>query len=739
MERKITLFVSPNGNDNFSGRYPLEINDEGPFATIDRAISEIKSLPQGYDVEIMLRDGVHFIYSTLDLDAQICRGRKITLRNCCGERPVISSGYKLGNWMMTSDYPKGIPEETRGHIYEHPIHLINGRVPDVKTLFQGQKWLKRCQSKGFIPEDNSDLHRQCHMLKMPKGILSDYTLLTGAELIIRPSRQWAFNILEIENWDAEEDIITTKAAATYPMKKCHNFIDNISESVWIENSPGFLTERGSWYYDKERQKIYLWPEGNLDDIFIPILTEFIRIDGNEQENNTCVSNVTIEGITFTCGERFTINDSVGTMQHEWECCDSPNALLRLRDAHDCTVRNCVFEYSSNTAIRLDLNCQHNVISDNTIRYVGGSGVLLGGYGPGLLNVNRFNTVTRNHIYNCGEIYWQSMAIFVWHSSDNTISHNLIHDTGYIGIVVSGTRPVIFEHDRKHTVQDAGVREVLHARRDEIGSIEKWRNVLDKSKYANATDWFINVVDEVSVYQHVENNIIEKNDIYKVMQRMSDGNAIYLSDTCPGNIVRGNYVHDMDGLGGQQAIRTDEFLTGTILEDNVIYRCSGGGINLKHYNNHSKNNIIIDIRTVHEKDLRGEEAQMFFGYYSLVCVLDSKNLPESKKISIKDNVVVLCDPRQTYFRVGNNDGALLEDQITTGRLNQCILENNLYYATERVEEFKAFVHELNQKGLDKECVFGDPLITIENKKIMIEPSSPIFKMNIKLPHIEDTGI
>jgi parallel beta-helix repeat protein len=738
MNKKITLFVSPDGDDGLSGRYPDKIGTtDGSFQTIQRALEEIRTIPNGCDVQILLRDGTYKIHSGIVLSSDLCLDRRVTIKNCCGEKPVISSGYPLLEWTKTSEYPLGMPECCKGKVYQHTIPLINGKAPNIKTLFQGKKWLKRCSSKGFVPEDNSEFDKRWHSLKVPKGVINDYSLLSNAEVRIRPSFQWALNFLEVENWEEEKQKITTKSGGTYYLQKCHNFIDNITESAWIENSPEFFTEPSCWYCDHVNSTLYFWPEKDLDNIIMPTLTEFIRIDGEEEISGICVNGVNIEGITFTHGERFRITDNVGTLQHEWECYDSPNAIIRLRDAHNCTVKNCVFEYSSNSAIRLDLNCQYNEISNNTIRFVGGSGVLLAGYGPGLKNVNRFNVVKENHIYNCGEIYWQSIGIYVWHGSDNLVSHNLIHNTGYIGIVVGGSRPFVFSTNE--AVFDTCNREHLHARRDEIGSVEKWQAIDNKKSYSSETEYFIRLVNEMSAYQHVENNIVEKNEIYKCVQRMSDGNAIYVSDTCTGNYVRCNYIHDMDGMGGQQAIRTDEWLNGTIIENNVIYRCNGGGINLKHYNNDAINNYIIDVRTVHTKDLSGAEAQMFFGYFSLVCVLDSNILPDTKKIKIKNNVVVLSDSKQTYFRVGNNDGALLDDQIEKGRLDQCLLENNLYYAEERQDEYKNFVEQLNHRGLDKGCVFNNPLITIDNKKINIDSNSPILKMGIKSLDIEDVGI
>jgi len=85
-----------------------------------------------------------------------------------------------------------------------------------------------------------------------------------------------------------------------------------------------------------------------------------------------------------------------------------------------------------TALRLDLWCRENRVEGNHIDRMGGTGILLCGYGPGTRDVNKQNTVANNHIHHCGQIYWHAAGIFVWQSGRNRIANNLVHHLPYTG-------------------------------------------------------------------------------------------------------------------------------------------------------------------------------------------------------------------------------------------------------------------------------------------------------------------
>ena len=60
-------------------------------------------------------------------------------------------------------------------------------------------------------------------------------------------------------------------------------------------------------------------------------------------------------------------------------------------------------------VRFDLHAQHNRVVRNRLEYLGGTGVLLAGYGPGTRDVSKHNVVSENHIHHCGELHWHVTA------------------------------------------------------------------------------------------------------------------------------------------------------------------------------------------------------------------------------------------------------------------------------------------------------------------------------------------
>jgi parallel beta-helix repeat protein len=211
-------------------------------------------------------------------------------------------------------------------------------------------------------------------------------------------------------------------------------------TCWVQNSVKYLSGPNEWVLDSKQKKIYYWPENGKpsNDIFAPCLREFILLEGNVGKKIP-VKNITIKGLIFIQGDRDEWTSSDRRLQHDWDMLDKANAILRLRWAENCTIVGCRFENSSSSAIRLDLYSQHNCVDGNEITHIGGTGILLCGYGPGTVDLNNCNQIKGNHIRHCGEEFWHSPAIFIWQSGSNLVSGNLIHNMPYIGIVISGMR------------------------------------------------------------------------------------------------------------------------------------------------------------------------------------------------------------------------------------------------------------------------------------------------------------
>jgi hypothetical protein len=95
----LTLYVSPEGNDAWSGRIeaPNASATDGPFATIDRARLAVRALRErgpAHPVSVQIRNGVYFLTSPLVFTPEDSGAPEspVVYEAYPGESPVISGG-----------------------------------------------------------------------------------------------------------------------------------------------------------------------------------------------------------------------------------------------------------------------------------------------------------------------------------------------------------------------------------------------------------------------------------------------------------------------------------------------------------------------------------------------------------------------------------------------------------------------------------------------------------------------
>jgi len=106
--KEVVLYVSPSGNDSWSGRLPSpnKKKTDGPFATLQRALNEIAKLKAQsagmltQPVTIMLRGGVYFLDEPVTITPEHSGNEKNMLIICAykDEKPVLSGGRKIVGW-----------------------------------------------------------------------------------------------------------------------------------------------------------------------------------------------------------------------------------------------------------------------------------------------------------------------------------------------------------------------------------------------------------------------------------------------------------------------------------------------------------------------------------------------------------------------------------------------------------------------------------------------------------------
>ncbi len=578
------IYMAPNGNDAWSGALP-EANashTDGPLASLDAARAMVRErIAQGLSgpLTVQIRGGEYPLDQTVvfgpeDSGTAEC---PITYQAYPGERPVFTGGKRLTGWTACANDPEGLPAAAAGKLWYCDIPpALKGRW-QITTLYDGLEMLPRAHSadlKVAPTRVKDDLNAQ------PKNIadrlepgdaplsftrtffyqdndLREWPAVGDIEIFIRPKHSWLINLLPLANVDPATRTATFAIDPTYQVKP-----DN---TYHVENAIDYLDEAGEWCFSSQEGRVYLWPTRPLAecDIRAPFLQEFIRAEG--VEDGTPARFLHFSGLAFHHGLRDTWRVGDIGLQHDWDMYDKGNAILRFRHAEDCTVDDCSFTASSGDGVRLDLHCQRITVSSSLFAHLGGTGVLLSGYGAGTKDENHHNTITNNLLHHIGELYWHSPAIFIAQSGHNLISHNTIHDLSYNGMVISGIRP-----------HELMLHNPLANRREWIGSLRlaECQPFIELLFKQNAASWREIDMNEILPLLHSGENRVEYNDISRVMLRLEDGNAIYLSCMGINNRLVGNYIHEFLSERSNP-MRLDDNSTFTYFLDNVCIGSTKG--------------------------------------------------------------------------------------------------------------------------------------------------------------------
>ena len=684
------FYVAPDGRDENPG------NKAKPFATLQRARDEVRKLIAAglkTNVNVWIRGGTYTLSDTLVFGPEDSGTDQysVTYQAVPGEEPVLTSGVEIEGWKKPEGMLPALPVPAEGNVWVADVPESLGRF---STLYDKQGHLPRAQGNGFVPgdppagADGADRTGRLRNLYFPAGAIRNWSNLDDVEIVIRYSS--TMNILGLESVDEAAQVAWTSLPGTYPLRKLNR--QQRSPSAWVENVLEVLDHPGAWVLNTQTRKLYLWPRAEEPKgILAPRLRELIRVEGKIDVGGSTdlpVRNLVLRGLTLAHADRDMWSPGDIGIQHDWEMIDKPDALVRLRSAETCTVQNCKFRDSGGTAIRLDLYAQKNRIEGNEIRHMGQGGIMLIGYGPGRKDVNRYNEILNNHIHDCGLIYWHSVGLMLWQSGGNHVANNYIHHMPRHAISLSGVRVPYFE-------RRCDSREICKSLRwEEIGDRKTW--------------------DEVLPFLHTRNNIVEHNEVERVLQKLGDGAGINVTGAGEGNIIRRNYVHDIfsnEWVSG--CLRTDDWQRGTVWQENVIYRSNAGAWEHKGSNS-VINNYAIDVVPK--------------GYFRIY-----RDGPGEKI----DGTVL----ERNIFYSSNGAAVFYTFAVGPQQVAKSKIEHNLYYCS-GVEETSTpkFLETLRAQGVSATDAFADPMfVSLKTNDFRLKPDSPALKMGIKQIDLKGVGL
>jgi hypothetical protein len=485
----------------------LTVSPDGPVKTLAQARDKIRELRRAGDkgpMSVVVRGGTYFLDEPLVLTPE---DSGVTYTAAPGERAIISGGKRItgwkrekGPWTATADYDfhqlfVGGRRAIRARVPNKGYFRIDGRVQQEKPLtfkYRGDSIRKSWAERGDVEVQ----------------VLCSWQEARG----------------RITAVDEAAHTVQLAAVAVKP-----TMVGNMLQTdcyYSVENAPDAAMYESRWYLDRKTGTVsYLdRADPSQDDVIAPVLERLVILKG-EPENGKLVRNVVFRGLDFRHTDWKLPEGGFAGMQ----AVSTVPAAFEAEGAEGVTIEHCMFTQLGNYAISFGRGCFRNRVIGNDIFDVGAGGVKIGETTMNHQRENEaersgFNVVSDNDIHELGRIYPGAVGVLIAQSSDNTISHNHIHDLYFTGISVGWT-------------------------------------------------WQYKLVS-------LKNNIIEYNHIHDLGQKvMSDMGGIYTLGEQPGTVLRNNVIHDVNALVyGGWGIYFDQASTGIVAEKNIVYNCSVSALN-----------------------------------------------------------------------------------------------------------------------------------------------------------------
>lgn len=531
--RPLKLYVSPSGNDAWSGRartrflHPLGNN--GPFATIQRARDEIRALrkagqtlPEGAVIE--LQAGTYTFASPFELTAEDSGidGGPIVYCARKGKNVRIVGGAIIPSLTGVSDEATlaALTEEAKAHVLEadlsalgitdygspnptaHGCEVFYGATPMILARWPNQGFThvkgvteeqgktshgKKGSKVGKLFYDNKRVERWTHE---PAPWVNGFWFW-----------DWAEQAHPISKIDPEKGLIELE-------KPYHHYGYRKGQWFYGFNLLCELDTPGEYYIDRTSGKLYLWPPEGVSKKDTPRISVLPHAITTQD-----ASYITFRGLTIEALRNTAIIVKGGTGNR----------------IEACTIRN-----TGNRAVEVSGGTGHTVFGCDIYDTANGSVTLSGGDRKTL-------TPARHLLENCwirryGRLKRTFCTSVSLQGVGQTARRNLIHDAPYIAIWFGGNDHVIELNEIHSVCREANDSGAIYAGRD-------WS---------------------------MRGTTIRHNFIHDVVGFEGRGcNGIYLDDMFSGTEVTGNIVTRVPRA----------FLIGggrdNILTNNVIVDCKYG--------------------------------------------------------------------------------------------------------------------------------------------------------------------
>lgn len=384
------IYVSPNGNDHWSGRLaaPNADGTDGPLATLQAARNVMQASPTIKTVYI--RGGDYYLDKTLSLYAGDAGESWLAYP---GETPVLHGGKLVTGWtqgangVWTATAPAGaFPQGgALGDLFVGATRETHARYPDAAPANPVQGgWLVADTS---LPGQNTLTSFQYKDGDLPSQLAGASDLWVS----VYEQNGWRNDVLPVRSINATTHTITLAGSAEMAI--------GAGSRYFLFNAANQLNAADEWYYNPATNLISYRPGAAFTGTAVAgALSNVIEIAGT--------SNVTISGLTIADTASNGTGIAIG---------NSSNVTIS-----GDTIRN------TGKGIYITGTSKYVNITGNDISATNDTGVRMDA-GTG------FISVTNNHIHNIGVLEGGASGIWFTGSSNDSFTHNLIENVAKFAI------------------------------------------------------------------------------------------------------------------------------------------------------------------------------------------------------------------------------------------------------------------------------------------------------------------
>lgn len=521
----ITIHVAPDGDDTGPG------TAERPFGTLAAAREAVRVLldrSSADDVIVLLHDGTWYLSEPFLLSEEDSGrdGHWVRWTAAPGASPRIVGGTPVRDWRPVDGEP-GLYRAPLAAgrrfftLVENGERAVLARHPNGR--YAAVKSARIVDGRPVIGFDAQDFPAPFRWQE--------------AQVYVWPG---AYGSSNYDWWSAVDPVagadftartLTLRDPTWWEIKPPNRFYVQ-GPRQFLDRPGEFAIEDGWLYYRPRRLPI------EAQEIVAPSAARAIDLRGTSRA--TPVHHVVLEGLEIELSDFAEV--FTAAVMNEWE------GAIRIENAEDITIAGCRVANAGFHGVAVCGAARRVAVRDCLVESSGDCGVYLGGYwtgAPGFTSpedayVNRDHRVEGNVIRDCGTFVGYGSGVYLYQSGANLVARNTISRCRRYGVYLLGIGWGFMDRTNGYW-----------------GRVPTWDDHWD--------------------FIHCRDNRIAGNDISDVLNDGQDAGAIYTYGLGRGNVIEGNYVHDVTSgipTGITAGIYLDDTSDHATVRGNLVTRVGG---------------------------------------------------------------------------------------------------------------------------------------------------------------------